>query len=152
LQLDLHITEKKSATGSSDLIPSWYSIQELLSTIVELDLMSQKKCPPLFCKSIQDEQSFLTRYLTDHSSGVQQAMHEKRAQLDAYVTSFHDEHRLKETLQKHRAIEIPAPNETHEQRQIYDYTNKFWPLKKRATFPIDEIFSSEQNISIVFSH
>ena len=113
--------------------------------------MSQKRSPPLFCKSIQDEQSLLTRYLADHSSGVQQAMHEKRAQLDAYVTSFREEHRLKETLQTHRAIEIPAPNETQEQQQIYDYTNKFWPLKKRATFPIDEIFSSENSIHVVLS-
>jgi hypothetical protein len=71
-------------------------------------------------------------------------MHEKRAQLDAYLQNLNDQEILKEKISNERTADIVPPNETYEQRQLYYYTNKFWPLKQRATFTIDDIFSSKR--------
>ena len=140
--MDIQITDKKSSLDSSLVIPSWYSPEELLSSVVDLDFILKKKPGALFCKNIADENSFLTRYLIDHSNRIQEAMHDKRAQLDAYLTSVNNEETSKEKLSNQRIAELSPPNETSEQRQLYYYTNKFWPLKQGATFPIEEILSS----------
>ena len=103
----------------------------------------KKKNSALFCKNVEDEKSFLTSYLIEHSHRVQEAMHDKRAQLDAYLTSLDHEDVFKEKMINERMAEISPPNETYEQRQLYYYTNKFWPLKQRASFPIEEILSSK---------
>jgi hypothetical protein len=49
---------------------------------------------------------------------------------------------FQEKIFNERTAEISPPNQTYEQRQLYYYTNKFWPLKQRASFPIEEILSS----------
>jgi len=140
--LDIHITDKKSPIDSSLIIPSWYSPEELLSTISDFDFILKKKSNTLFCQNIEDENSRLTRYLIDHSNRIQEVMHDKCIQLDAYLTSLTNENMLKEKILNERIADIPSPNETYEQRELYYYTNKFWPLKQRATFPIEEILSS----------
>jgi hypothetical protein len=142
--LDIHITDKKSPIESSFVIPSWYSPQELLSTFTDLDFILKKKPTLLFCKNIKNENSCLTRYLIDNSNRVQEAMHDKRAQLDAYLTSLNNEDILKENILNERIADILPPNQTYEQQQLYYFTNKFWPLKQRATFPIEEILSSRK--------
>jgi hypothetical protein len=98
----------------------------------------------LFCKSIQGENSLLTRYLIDHSDPVEKAMHEKHAQLDAYLQSLIGEETVTEKIFNEKTVDILLPNETYEQRQLYYSTNKFWPLKQRATFPVDDIVSSKK--------
>ncbi len=142
--MDIHITDKKSPIESSLVIPSWYSPQELLSTVTDLDFILKKKPTLLFCKNIENENSVLTRYLFDNSNQVQEAMHDKRAQLDAYLASLNNENILKENILNERIADISPPNQTYEQQQLYYFTNKFWPLKQRATFPIEEILSSRK--------
>jgi hypothetical protein len=151
--LDLHITDKKAEIDSTLLIPSWYSPQELLSTVVDQNFILKKKSNSLFCKSIENENPFLTRYLIEHSDRVQEVMHKKRAQLDAYLTSLNNEDISKENIVNERDADISSPNETLEQQQLYYYTNKFLPLKQRATFPIEEILSSKQRLifNLMFS-
>ena len=141
--MDLQITDKKSSSDSSFIIPSWYSPQELLSTVIDNNFILKKKSDSLFCKSIENENPFLTRYFMEHSDRVQQAMHEKSAQLDAYLTSLNNENILKENILNEHDADILPPNETNEQQQLYYYTNKFLPLKQRATYPIEEILSSK---------
>lgn len=150
LNLDIHITDKKSPLDSSLLIPSWYAPEELLSTIIDLDFILKKKSNALFCKNIQNESSPLTHYLYDHSNRLQEAMHDKCAQLDAYLTCLNNEVMLKEKNFNERIVEISPPNETYEQQQLYYYINKFWPLKQEATFPIEEILSSLIKYKISF--
>ncbi|CAF4606065.1 unnamed protein product [Rotaria sp. Silwood1] len=148
LTLDIHITDKKSLRSSSPMIPSWYSPQELLSTVSDLDFILKKKSPTLFCNNIQDENSLLTRYIIEHAERVQEAMQDKREQLDAYLSSIYeknDEQILKEKVFKERTPDVLPPNETFEQRQLYYYANKFWPFKQRASFPIDDIFSNKRS-------
>ncbi len=73
-------------------------------------------------------------------------MHDKRAQIDAYLSSIYennDEKYLKEKISRERKADIISPNETYEQQQLFYYVNKFWPLKQRALFPIDDIISSK---------
>ncbi len=127
------------------IIPSWYSPQELLSSAIDLDFILRKKPSALFCKNIENENSFLTNYLIDHSNRIQEVMYDKHAQLDAYLTSLNDENIYKEKIINERIAEISPPNETYEQRQLYYYTNKFWPLKQQASFSIEEILSSSIN-------
>ena len=142
LQLDFQITDKKPVNQAALIVPSWYSPPELLSTIADLDIVLKKKTSSLFCKSLYDDRAFLSQYLTDHSRGVYQAMNDKRVQLDAYIHAFQADGIAAADLQQERIGAIPPSNETYEQRQVYNYTNKFWPLKARATFPIDQILSS----------
>lgn len=145
--MDIHITDKKSLPSTSLVVPSWYSAQELLTIECDLDFLLKNKSPTLFCNTIHDENSMLTRYILEHADQVQEAMCDKRAQLDAYLSSIYeknDEQLLKEKLLKERMPDILPPNETHEQRQLYYYANKFWPFKQRASFPIDDIISSNQ--------
>jgi ankyrin repeat protein len=62
----------------------------------------------------------------------------------------------KEKSFNERIATISSPNETYEQQQLYYYTNKFWPFKQRATFPIEQILSSRSteekflNINFIF--
>jgi ankyrin repeat protein len=80
-------------------------------------------------------------------------MHDKREQLDAYLTCLNDEYMSKENFFNERIADISTPNETDEQRQLYYHTNKFLPLKQQATFPIDEILSSrKKKRSLQFNH
>ncbi|CAF2798149.1 unnamed protein product [Rotaria sp. Silwood2] len=145
LNFDIHITDKISSNDASFIIPSWYSAQELLTTSIDLDSILKKKSNALFCKSIEDENSSLTRYLIERSDRVDEAMHEKRAQLDAYLANLNNDDILTEKISNERIADISLPNETYEQRQLYLYTNKFWPLKQRATFPIDEVLSNNRS-------
>ena len=50
---------------------------------------------------------------------------------------------FKDKIFNERSPDVVPPNETYEQRQLYYYANKFWPLKQRASFPIDDIISSK---------
>ncbi|CAF2382899.1 unnamed protein product [Rotaria sp. Silwood2] len=148
LTLDIRITDKKSQHSSSLIIPSWYSPQELLSTISDLDFLLKNKSPTLFCNNIQYENSLLTRYIIERADRVQEAMQDKREQIDAYLSSIYeknDEKILKEKILKERTPDILPPNETYEQQQLYYYANKFWPFKQRASFPIDDIFSNTRS-------
>lgn len=142
LTLDLQITDRKSPVDSSLIIPSWYSPEELLSLAGDRDFILRKKPSTLFCQNVGDENVFLTSYLIDHSSRVQEVMQDKRTQLDAYLASLNDQEVSREKINNERTAEISPPNETYEQRQLYYYTNKFWPLKQRASFPIEELLSS----------
>lgn len=142
LNFDILITDKKSSNDSSFIIPSWYSPQELLTTCVDLDSILKKKSTALFCKNVEDENCSLARYVKDYSTGFEEVIHEKRAQLDAYIASLTKGDVLEENIFNERPADISPPNETYEQRQLYYYTNKFWPFKNWATFPIDEILSS----------
>ncbi|CAF3380512.1 unnamed protein product [Rotaria sp. Silwood1] len=145
LNFDIDITDKKFPNDSSFIIPSWYSAQELLTTSIDLDSMLKNKSNALFCKRIEDENVSLTRYLIERLDRVDDAMHEKRAQLDAYLASLNNDDLLKDTFSNERMADISPPNETYEQRQLFYYTNKFWPLKQRATFPIDEVLSNNRS-------
>ncbi|CAM4741637.1 unnamed protein product [Rotaria magnacalcarata] len=145
LNFDICITDKKCTNKSSSIIPSWYSPQELLTTTVDLDSILKKKSNALFCKSIDEENISLKYYLIDRSDRIEDAIHEKRAQLDAYLTSLNNDDILKEKILTEHIADIMPPNETFEQTQLYYYINKFWPLKQRATFPIDEILSNTRS-------
>ncbi|CAF1009149.1 unnamed protein product [Rotaria sordida] len=146
LNFDIHITDKKPPSDSSCIIPSWYSPQELLSTSIDLDSILKKKSSALFCQNIEDENSSLTRYIIEHSDRLDEAMHERYTQVDAYLESLNNDNDiLKEKISNERIADISLPNETYEQRQLYYYTNKFWPLKQRATFSIDEILSNTRS-------
>jgi hypothetical protein len=133
------------------MIPSWYSPEELIRTISDLDFILKKKSSTFFCNNIQDKNSFLTEYIIEHMDRVQETMYDKRAQLDAYLSSIYeknDEKFLKEKIFKERTADIISPNQTYEQQQLYYYANKFWPFKQRASFPIDDIISSKEKKSI----
>ena len=147
LNMDIEITDRKSSNDSSFTIPSWYSPQELLSSVIDLDFLLKKKPSTLFCKNIDNNQSSLQHYLVDHSNRVQDAMYEQRAQLDAYLFSINNEQTSKEKILHEHAADLLTPNETYEQRQLYYYINKFWPLKQRATFPIEDILSSKSKFN-----
>ncbi len=126
-------------------MPSWYSPEDLLSSSIDLDFIMKKKPSALFCENIENENSLLTSYLINHSNRVQAAMHDKCAQVDAYLTSINNENVFQEKISNERTAEISPPNQTYEQRQLYYYTNKFWPLKQQASFSIEEILSSSIN-------
>jgi hypothetical protein len=126
-------------------MPSWYSPEDLLSSSIDLDFIMKKKPSALFCENIENENSLLTSYLINHSNRVQAAMHDKCAQVDAYLTSINNENVFQEKIFNERTAEISPPNQTYEQRQLYYYTNKFWPLKQQASFSIEEILSSSIN-------
>ena len=146
LTLDIHVTDKKSLPSPSIIVPSWYSPQELLTTVSDLDFLLKRKSRTFFCNNVEDENSYLNRYIIEHPDRVQEIIYDKRAQLDAYISSLHektDEHMLTEQISKERMPDILPPNQTYEQRQLYNYVNKFWPFKQRASFPIDDIISSK---------
>jgi len=143
--LGFQITDKKSSIDSSLVMPSWYSPEELLSSSIDLDFIMKKKPNALFCENIENENSLLTSYLINHSNRVQASMHDKCAQVDAYLTSINNENVFQEKIFNERTAEILPPNQTYEQRQLYYYTNKFWPLKRQASFSIEEILSSSIN-------
>ncbi|CAF1303005.1 unnamed protein product [Adineta steineri] len=146
LILDIHITDKKCSHSSSSIIPSWYSPEELLRTVSDFNLLLKKKSPLNFL----NENKFLTRFINEHPDGAQEAMHNKRTELDAYLSSIYDKNdinELKNRILNERTADILPPNETYEQRLLYNYANKFWPLKQRASFPIDDIISSKPNRS-----
>lgn len=140
----MEITDRKSSIDSTELIPSWYSPEELLSLAGDRDFILRKKMPGLFCQNLEDENSFLTNYLIDHSNRIDDVMQDKRAQLDAYLSSFHSEEKFREKIYNERVPEIFTPNQTYEQRQLFDYINKFWPLKQRASFPMEALLSSKK--------
>ena len=150
LNFDLIITDKRRPHSSSLIIPSWYSPQEMLRTMTDIELVSQKKSSKFFCDDLQLENSPLSRYLIDNTDRIQEVMHDRYAQLDAYLLSIAEHEKdfiSKEKTSQQRHVDILPPNETFEQRQLYFYVNKFWPLKQRATFPIDEILSSNFKIN-----
>lgn len=145
LNLDINVTDKRTLHSSSLIAPSWYSPQEILRTMTDIELVLQKKSSNLFCHDLQSDSSPLSRYLLHKTDHIQAVMHDRYAQLDAYLMSIneHEEELIsKEKSLQQRQVEILPPNETFEQRQLYSYVNKFWPFKQRATFPIDEILSS----------
>lgn len=137
--MDIEITDRKSSNDSNQLIPSWYSPEELLTLAGDHDFILRKKNNGLFCENLEDENSFLTHYLIDHSHRMEEVMQDKREQLDAYLSSLHSG----EKFDNERMPEIFSPNQTFEQRQLFDYVNKFWPLKQRASFSIEELLSSK---------
>ena len=158
LNFDLTITDKRRPHSSSLIVPTWYSPQEVLRTMTDIELVLQKKSSHFFCDDPHVETSPLSRYLTQKGDRVPEVMHDRYAQLDAYLLSIaehEDEFISKEKSSPQRHAEILPPNETFEQRQLFFYVNKFWPLKRRATFPIDEILSSKigrgENLSPILS-
>ena len=140
LHMDIEITDRKPSIDSNQFIPSWYSPEELLSLAGDNDFILRKKNVGLFCHNLEDENSFLANYLIDHSHRIDEVMQGKRAQLDAYLSSIHPG----EKFDNERMPDIFSPNQTFEQRQLFDYVNKFWPLKQRASFSIEELLSSER--------
>ncbi|CAF4138549.1 unnamed protein product [Rotaria socialis] len=147
LTLDVQITDKKSLHSSSLVIPSWYSPQELLTNVSDFSFLLKKQSSTLFCNDIQNENSILTQYIIEHGDRVQIVLQDKREQLDAYLSSIYEKNNeeiMKEKVVKERTPDIVPPNETHEQRKLYYYANKFWPFKQRASFPIDDIFSNNR--------
>jgi hypothetical protein len=142
LILDIQITDKKSSQSSLSNTPSWYSPEELIRTVSDFDFILKKKSAKLFCNNIQDKNSLLSRYIIENIDRVKETMHDKCAQIDAYLSSI-DETFSKENISKERTPDIISPNQTYEQQQLYYYTNKFWPFKQRALFPIDDIISSK---------
>ena len=45
---------------------------------------------------------------------------------------LNDEQTVKEKIFNERIADIPTPNQTYEQRQLYYHTNKFLPLKQQG--------------------
>lgn len=142
LRIELEITAKKPRESSSTLLPSWYSPQELLSTLFGYKFLSKKKQSNLFCSHIRNDETSINEYLHQHLDRIRQTMSDKYAQLDAYLSSL-DENSSKDIVSRERPVEIPSPNETYEQQQVFNYINRFWPFKQRALFPIDDIISSK---------
>ena len=146
IHFDLSITDRKSPSRSSLAIPSWYSPGELLRTMTNLELVLQEKSSNFFCNHVDNEQSLLAEYLLHRPERVEEVMGKRHAQLDAYLISINDqqdEFITNEKSHQRRQVEIFPPNETYEQRQLYEYANKFWPLKQRASFPIEQILCSK---------
>ena len=83
-------------------------------------------------------QSASIRRSFDSSSRLCPAIVERRVQLDAYLKSFHDE-----GMSEGNMSDIARPNDTPEQRQLYDYIVRFWPMKNSAGFSIEDILSSK---------
>jgi hypothetical protein len=114
--------------------------------MTDVDLVLAKKSSNCFCQRAADENTSLARYLVDQPDRVTQVMHDRCAQLDAYLISIdekHDDVITSEKSSKQRAVAVRSPNDTYEQRQLFYHVNKFWPLKQRAAFAIDDILSSE---------
>ena len=143
LQIELQITAKKPRESSPTSVPSWYSPQELLSTLFGYNFLSKKKHPDLFCSHTRNDQSLINEYIHKHLDRIRETISDKYAQLDAYLTSL-DEKCSKEKVSHERPVDIPSPNETYEQQQLFNYINQFWPFKQRALFPIDDIISSNE--------
>jgi hypothetical protein len=141
--LGIQITDKKSSQSSSTLIPSWYSPQELLTTPFGWNFLMKKKPSIYFCTHIQNQNSLITDYILEHINQIHETMHEKRAQIDAYLSSIYEQNDLKDKISHERKADVISPNETYEQQELFNYVNKFWPLKRRALFPIDDIISSK---------
>ena len=108
---------------------------------------SQTKATSLFCHTAFPGNDLLAHYLSNRAELVQEVLHDRYAQLDAYLFSIHgknDKRVLKEKYSKARPSDVTSPNETDEQRQLYSHADQFWPLKQHASFPIDDIVSSEK--------
>ena len=152
IHFDLSIVDRKSPSRSASVIPSWYSPGELLRTLTNVDLVLQKKSSNFFCDHIDNEPSLLAEYLLHQPERVEEVMHKRHAQLDAYLISINDEQDdfiAKEKSRQQRQVEIFPPNETYELRQLYEYANKFWPLKRRASVPIEQILCSKASAGFV---
>ena len=146
ISFDIQITDRKSSQSSSTLVPSWYSPQELLTSAFGWNFLMKKKPSMYFCTHIQGENSLVTDYILGNIDRIHETMQEKRAQIDAYLSSIYgtnDEKCLKDKISHERKADIVSPNETFEQQQLFNHVNKFWPLKQRALFPIDDILSSK---------
>ena len=139
LSIDIHITEKKTSTLPSTRSSAWYSPEEFFLNLTDFHFLLHKKSPLRLFQQISDEKSFLTRFLSEHTESVNEALLGKRNEFEAYLSS------IDENLSKlnNQITNISSPNQTYEQQKLYDYLNKFWPLKQRASFPIDDILSSE---------
>lgn len=124
------------------LVPSWYSPQELLTTLFGFNFLSKTKSANLFTNHIENDQTHINDYLHQHLDRIRETMPDKYAQLDAYLTSL-DQKSFKDKVFHERPMDILSPNETYEQQQLFNYMNKFWPFKQRALFPIDDIVSSK---------
>ncbi|UJR35015.1 hypothetical protein I4U23_027791 [Adineta vaga] len=140
LILDIHITEKRTSNSFSSQTLSWYSSEELLRTVTDFHFLLHKKSPLRFFQQISTDKTFLSRYVNEHSEGMNEALLPKRKELDAYLSSI-DEN----VLSTERITDISSPNETYEQQRLYNYLNKFWPLKQRASFPIDDIITNTRS-------
>jgi len=138
LRLEIEITDKRSLHSK---IASWYSPEEILTTISNSNFLSQKRSSTFFCKNLNDKQELLSTYM----DRIHEIMHDKYAQLDAYVSSIDDQQSIKDQLSKERQADVIPPNQTYEQQQLFYFINKFWPLKQRATFSIDDLLSSNSN-------
>ena len=144
LQLDIRITADKPPGESSQILPAWYSPYQLLPSIPDFDFILNKKPASLLCENYEDQSSStFTRYLIEHADRVQEVLCEKRAQLEASIADSNDEYISKDMIFNERTADVPTPNQTDEQRQIFYHTNRFLPLKQQARFPINEILSSE---------
>ena len=150
LKIDLRITDKRSAADFPVALPSWYSPEQLLTNTNELNVptaTSRPKVTSLFCNTAFQGNGLLAYYLNNRTELVQEVLHDRYAQLDAYLFSIHgknDKQVIKDKYSKVRPSDVPCPNETDEQRQLYSHADQFWPLKQHAAFPIDDIISSEK--------
>lgn len=143
LKLDIHITDRKPRNDASRVLPSWHSPYQLLSTLNDLDFILNHKPYGLLCENIEQEQPELSRHLVEHTDRLQEVLHDKRAELDAYLAHVGDETVPKESLFNERLADVPTPNETSEQRQLFYHTNQFLPFIQQASFPVNEILSSK---------
>lgn len=147
ISMEFRITDEIVRHSSSLTIASWYSAEELLRTVTDIDLILQRQSSTLFCETIRRENSVLINdYLSNPSERVRNALQDHSAQLDAYLMSINDKQNdliCAEKSSKQRLMDIFPPNETREQKQLYEYANRFLPLKERASFPLDEILSSK---------
>ncbi|CAF1274041.1 unnamed protein product [Adineta ricciae] len=146
LQLDIRITDVKPRGESSQILPAWYSPYQLLPSVPDFDFILNKKPVSLLCENYEDQSSStFTRYLIEHADRVQEVLFEKRAQLEASIADFNDEYISKDMIFNERTADVPTPNQTDEQRQIFYHTNRFLPLKQQAKFPINEILSNTRS-------
>lgn len=144
LQLEIEITDKKSSHSN---ISSWYSPEEILTTISNYNFLLKKRSSTLFCNNFNDKHELLNNYLIEHMDRIRETMHDKYAQLDAYLSSIDDQQSVKDQISKERQADIIPPNQTYDQQQLFYFINKFWPLKQRATFSIDDLISSKNQFS-----
>ncbi|CAF1532005.1 unnamed protein product, partial [Adineta ricciae] len=141
LSIDIHITEKKTSTLPSTRSSAWCSPEEFFLNLTDFHFLLYKKSPLRLFQQISNEKSFITRFVSEHTESVNEALLGKRNEFEAYLSS------IDENLSKlnNQIANISSPNQTYEQQKLYDYLNKFWPLKQRASFPIDDILSNTRS-------
>ncbi|CAF0969415.1 unnamed protein product [Didymodactylos carnosus] len=131
LTLDITITVQYSKTIK---VRSWFSHEEILD----------HHSKTLFVDSIDK----YTKYFEQHRVFIDQALQDRHDSLNTYLNSMKNVKRQDveyedECLTDDRYVEMP--NLTPEIRDLYYYTNKFWPLRQYSDVAMEQIATNNRD-------